>query len=138
MSRAIKRAVATEFVKQVNRSTVCVNCGAQPVDWHHDDHPQRPNSRVSSLRAQGASIPRIQREMDRCTPLCRKCHMQADGRAAALFAAQPNQPGSVLVPPLPCVECGKPAKPRRKHRCYSCYERQRCGGRMHRGCDGCC
>jgi hypothetical protein len=121
--RAERRRVATAYVEAVNANTVCADCGGGPIEWHHPDHPSQPNSRVSSLRAQGATVERIRREMERCTPLCRSCHMKADGRAAALFAAQPNQPG-VSHPPKPCRKCGLPYKPLRRGLCARCYGRK--------------
>ena len=115
------REIATAFVNEVNARTVCAECGDQPVEWHNDDHPEYPNKRVSSLRTQGASIQRIQAEMDRCTPLCRLCHMKADGRLDALRSSQPHQKGQIYVPPQPCSDCGRPAKPLRRGRCNHCY-----------------
>ncbi len=136
--REINRAIATKFVNKVNQQTLCQHCGTQPIEWHHADHPKQPNARVSSLRTQGSSIRRIQQEMDRCTPLCRSCHMAEDGRTEALLASTPNQKGVVLVGLKPCIECEKPYKPLRKGRCWTCSEKYRCGGRFHTSCDGCC
>lgn len=121
--RAKRREAATRYVTEVANKTSCARCGARPVEWHHEDHPNRPNHRVSSLRTQGASVERIEQEMKRCAPLCRSCHMQVDGRIEALRKNQPYQKGQTYVPPKPCVECGKLAKPTRRGRCYSCYNR---------------
>jgi deoxycytidylate deaminase len=119
--RARRRAVATAYVDEVNSRTVCSRCGAQPVEWHHPDHPSEPNARVSSLRTQGASVERIQREIERCTPLCRTCHMEEDGRMDALRGAGPRKKGQVYVEPSPCDDCGRPTKPTRRGRCNHCY-----------------
>lgn len=135
------RAIATEFVEKTNSKTFCSNCGGQPIEWHHDDHPNRPNARVSSLRAQGASITRIQQEMDRCTPLCRKCHMQGDGRMKALKDLQPYQKGKEYVSKSPCALCGRSFKPLRKGLCWSCSEDHRSKSKRYKGHEysiGCC
>jgi deoxycytidylate deaminase len=115
------RRIATAFVEAVAAKTYCAHCGAQPVEWHHPEHPEKPHFRVSSLRAQGNTIARIQREMDRCTPLCRSCHMREDGRLELLRTAGPYKKGVTYVPPKPCVECGKLTKPTRRGRCQWCY-----------------
>ena len=131
------RLIATAFVKAVTAQTVCATCGRQPVEWHHTGHPLKPNSRVSSIRAQGNTIRRIQREMARCTPLCRRCHMLEDSRLEALIAkSQARQPSL----PKSCVVCGTLFKPLRRCQCYYCYERHRVGGRTfkHELSDGCC
>ncbi len=126
--RIRNREIATVYVDLVNSMTDCLHCGGNPIEWHHDDHPVYPNARVSSLRAQGASISRIQQEMDRCVPLCRSCHMREDGRTEALHENKPNQKGVSTVGPRPCKECGVPAKPTRRGMCYSCYESARAAG----------
>jgi hypothetical protein len=130
-SREERRVVATLFVDAVNARTVCAHCGAQPVEWHREEHVAKPNARISSLRTQGASLQRIRAEMDLCTPLCRPCHMIEDGRLDALRAAAPYQKGQTYVPPEPCIDCGRPFKPLRRGRCWSCSERVRPGGRRN-------
>lgn len=130
-SREELRVVATAFVDEVNARTLCVHCGAQPVEWHREEHVDRPNARVSSLRTQGASVDRIQAEMDLCVPLCRSCHMIEDGRLVALRSAAPYQKGKIYVTPRPCIDCGREFKPLRRGRCWSCSERVRPGGRFN-------
>lgn len=139
VTREERRLVATEFVNEVNSRTVCMVCGSQPIEWHHEDHPKQPNARVSSLRTQGASIQRIQREMDRCTPLCRLHHMEIDGRLASLRSNQPYQRGKTYVGKLPCSCCGRAAKPLRNGRCVTC-DNHHSGRRIRKtnSCDGCC
>lgn len=105
----------------MNGRTVCERCGAPGIEWHREEHEQRPNARVSSLRTQGAPITRIQAEMDLCTPLCRSCHMAVDGRGERLHQAAPYRKGQSYVDPKPCVNCGKLTKPTRRGRCNHCY-----------------
>ena len=133
------RAVATEFVSNINASTVCSSCGAQPIEWHREEHEQKPNSRVSSLRTQGGSIARIQQEMDLCVPLCRSCHMKVDGRLNRLRQASPQKKGQIYVDPSPCSCCLRLAKPLRKGLCTGCYNHHS-GLRLRKtnSCDGCC
>lgn len=115
------RKAATAFVEAINSVTFCARCGAQPIEWHRPEHEEKPNSRVSSLRAQGQSIKRIWSEMQLCTPLCRSCHMKEDGRGEILQRNRPYQKGETYVPPRPCERCGKPAKPTRRGMCWTCY-----------------
>lgn len=69
-------------VAQVNARTVCAHCGAQPIEWHNSDHVllNRQDWRIGNLVWQPAAIAKIEEEMARCTPLCRRCHMAEDGR----------------------------------------------------------
>jgi hypothetical protein len=73
-------ATAKVFVAAIRAKTFCASCGAQPIEWHHPDHPQKPNNRVSARMARGNRPKLLQREIDRCTPFCRPCHMEEDGR----------------------------------------------------------
>lgn len=115
------RRAARRFVSEVRALTVCERCGRQPVEWHHDEHVAYPHRRVGRLVSLGASITRIQREIAMCTALCRSCHMDLDGRAAALTAARPRKKGDVF-PAKPCRECGRPSKPLRRGLCSRCYQ----------------
>lgn len=124
MNRIDRRKIATEFVEKINTKTCCAHCGEQPVEWHNPDHVEKPNSRVSSLRTQGASVERIQMEMDSCIPLCRICHMIEDGRLDSLRKSQPYQLGEIYVPPLPCSCCFRLSKPLRRKMCTGCYNHQ--------------
>lgn len=109
--RIVNRKLATDFVNEVNSKTFCTHCGAQPVEWHHEDHPNNTNKRVSSLRTQGVSIRLIKIEMAKCTPLCRSCHMKEDGRIEALIKSH--------RPVTQCISCGKFVKILRD-RCDGC------------------
>ena len=134
--RLVKRVLATRFVDRVNRNTSCARCGGGPIEWHHEDHPEFPNRRVSSLRAQGASLRRIVREMRVCTPLCRTCHMTVDGRLDALRLSGPYTKGQTYVGLLPCKCCGREYKPLRRGLCSSCYNHKT--GLRKRVQPGCC
>src|SRR3990167_8680290 len=127
MTRSERRKIATEFVETINRHSQCVLCGKQPIEWHREEHKE--NARVSSLRAQGASIRRIEAEMRLCTPVCRSCHMRSDGRLTALRQNAPYQRGGVYVAARPCIICHRVFKPLRRGMCYTCSERHRNGGR---------
>lgn len=107
-----------EFIAAIRNQTVCANCGGQPIEWHHEDHPLHPGHRVSCLGANCATFERIQREIDRCTPLCRRCHMQADGRLQKFVANTPHH----ILPPQYCTNCQREYKPLRRGYCSRCYE----------------
>lgn len=49
--------------------------------------------------------------------LCRRHHMEVDGRLDALREMVPP-----VQPPKPCANCGVPSKPLRKGRCHACNE----------------
>lgn len=119
MKTSDRFARAKAFSATIREKARCLHCGAQPVDFHHDDHAQNKGSRVSALVNRGYPIERIQAEIDRCEALCRRCHMTLDGRLAALIK---NRPKNVIVPPKPCVDCGVLTKPTRRGRCWTCYE----------------
>jgi hypothetical protein len=117
---------ARAYVDPIRAAAVCARCGAQPIEWHRDEHHARPHFRVAFLTAQGRTPQRIQEEIDRCIPLCRRCHMQEDGRAAALTASRPRQKGSVF-PPKSCIQCGTETKPSWRGMCRRCYDHMRRG-----------
>jgi len=122
---ATSRARAQAFVAELNARTHCAHCGAQPIEWHNPEHVElnRKGYRISGMAASGASIHRIERELARCTPLCRRCHMAEDGRLAKLIerVTAPRPP----VDPKPCVDCSTPYKPLRRGRCMKCDCRHR-------------
>jgi hypothetical protein len=84
----LRREAARVFMWRVRRETVCVQCGRQPVDFHSDAHLTQPRSRISNLVSRGATIGRIMRELQRCMPLCRRCHVALDGRMERIRAAR--------------------------------------------------
>lgn len=76
------RARSRAFISEINARTFCDNCGAQPVEWHNPDHVAlgRRHYRIGDMASRCRTIAAITAEMARCTPLCRRCHMAADGR----------------------------------------------------------
>lgn len=112
------------FVSEVNARTTCAQCGAQPIEWHNPEHVElnRELFRIGSLVYRAKNIGEIQAEMDRCTPLCRRCHMAADGRFDT-FMKQALR--SKVEPAKPCIRCERPSKPLRRGLCSRCYDRQR-------------
>lgn len=137
--RAKNRAIATEFVNEVNSKTPCAHCGGGPIEWHGVHHIGKENARISSLRSQGCSTKRIQKEMDLCLPLCRSCHMIEDGRLATLAENAPRQKGQTYVQPKPCSCCGRVTKRTRSGMCSTC-DNHHSGRRLRvtNSCDGCC
>lgn len=79
--RAIERNKA--YVGEIRKTAVCVKCGGQPVDLHREEHVSLPHRRISELVANAATIATIDQELELCTPLCRRCHREEDGRAAS-------------------------------------------------------
>lgn len=120
--RKNRRELARDFVLTKNARTVCAHCGRQPIEWHNRDHVEqnREDFRISALVRRGATISDIQDEMERCTPLCRRCHMQEDGRLQNNLAN-----GRLTKPPRFCSTCAEQVtKPLRRGLCGRCYSRQ--------------
>lgn len=120
------RARNKKFVDEVNANILCAHCGAQPIEWHNPDHVNmnRQHFRISNMVVNGRAIAAIQAEMERCTPLCRRCHMAEDGRMKQFVAAAGGRKDGPQ-PPKPCVACAKEAKPLRRGLCRKCSERKR-------------
>jgi hypothetical protein len=116
------KTLAREFLAKIRAKTFCKECGRQPVDFHRQEHEVDGNLRVSRMAARGHPIDVIQAEIDKCTALCRSCHMKEDGRLDALSLNKPRQNGVILVGPKPCIICGAPSKPTRKGKCRHCYD----------------
>lgn len=74
------------------------SCGALAVDRHHKDNDPGNNSPAN------------------IEWLCRRCHMERDGRLQALRLR--NTAGK--KEPQPCVNCGRTVKHRRHGRCDAC------------------
>lgn len=119
--RAQRRTIAREYIAAVRAKTYCLQCGAQPVDFHREEHEQRPHWRVAKRVAAGHSPETIAREISMCVPLCRRCHMTHDGRLPkfVIVAKRPR----TKTDPTPCMECGRLYKPLRRKRCKVCYHR---------------
>ena len=90
---------------RVELLATCQNCGQhKPTERHHIDGDTGNNER------------------DNIAILCRRCHMEVDGRLTALRTAQ-REPGPAKI----CSECGKfsTGKYLRRGLCHACNERKR-------------
>jgi hypothetical protein len=96
--------------QQVYSLGPCERCGLPATDRHHIDGDPGNNTAANIA----------------C--LCRKCHMQIDGRLEQFIAAGGGRQTAPL-PPKPCVICGRLAKPLRRGRCGACNEYLRNHGR---------
>ena len=83
---------AKQHVQQIRAQTICITCGRQPIDWHRVEHEQHPTWRIGHMTARGETIKRIDAEIARCTPLCRRCHMTLDGRIKIAIANVKGSP----------------------------------------------
>jgi len=102
------QAKSRAFAEKLAMETVCVDCGAQPVEWHHVEPKNGRWNEVSFLIARGAPVARIETELARCVPVCRACHMLRDGRRSD----------------KPCAACDGPVSDnRRRGMCESCYRK---------------
>lgn len=86
-SLLLRRARNRAFVEEINDRTFCAHCGVQPIEWHNPEHVElnRQIYRIGRMVTQGRSLGVIKAELSRCTPLCRRCHMQEDGRLVAFL-----------------------------------------------------
>lgn len=115
---------ALAFVDHVTMHTLCAHCGAQPVEWHNPEHVElnRERFRISAMVQREEPIALIQAEMERCTPLCRRCHMQEDGRLARFInAGRSGRDGA--SPPI-CSECYRLVEKLRGPLCGACAKRR--------------
>lgn len=121
--RQRQREKNVAYVREINEKTVCAHCGAQPIEWHNPEHVTlgRAAYRISNMVWHPRSVVAIQAEIERCTPLCRRCHMEEDGRLVAIAASghHPSQP------PKPCAQCEQPTKPLRRGLCRRDYDANR-------------
>jgi transposase len=81
-------AAARAYDQQVRAETSCAECGAPMADWHNPEHIEHPGRRVARLVGKGYSISVVAAEIAASTPLCRRCHMEVDGR---LHRQHPNR-----------------------------------------------
>ena len=100
--RNSERAVARRAYSL--EGVLCERCGEEPAkDRHHIDGNTAHNARAN------------------LTFLCRRCHMEVDGRKAALVAVRLARP---CKPAEPCGECGRPYKYLRRGLCAACAARR--------------
>lgn len=127
-ARALKKAktLARALIVEVNARTVCAHCGKQPIEWHNPEHVElnRKHFRIGFLVAQGRSLKTIRAELERCTPLCRRCHMAEDGRLKKFVEAGGSRfPVGFSTPLKPCTVCQREYKPLRRGLCMRCWHR---------------
>ena len=79
----------------------CEMCAAVAVERHHKDGNTGNNS------------------PENIAILCRRCHMETDGRLVEFIKAGQHPP----QPPKACADCGRLYKPLRQGRCGSCSNR---------------
>lgn len=100
----------------------CERCQQTPaIDRHHIDGDPGNNVR------------------ENISFLCRRCHMEADGRMEGFVAARGGRRGP--QPPKPCIICERLYKPLRRGHCSRCYDRvlrvrPRCGSRLEEKDEG--
>ena len=87
----------------------CNRCGKPGVDRHHRDDNTGNN------------------EPENVEILCRRCHMEIDGRLAIFRSTSASLRGP--QPPNVCENCKRPMKPLRRGRCHACNEYRRRQGR---------
>lgn len=79
----------------------CVRCGKKATDRHHIDGDTGNNA------------------PENIEILCRRCHMEIDGRLARLVEVGTSREPA---PPKPCSNCARLYKPLRRGRCHACNE----------------
>ena len=115
------RARNRAFIDELNARTVCAHCGARPIEWHNPEHVEknRQDYRIIRMVNGPRSLEAIKAELTRCTPLCRRCHMQEDGRLAA-FTKRVSRPAR---PKAHCLACGELKQLVGRGLCRNCYSR---------------
>lgn len=76
--RKKRRVEARAYVDKIRAETICDRCGAQPIEWHREEHVQKPHNQISKLVGHGYSVKRIAEEIALCRPLCHSCHGQVE------------------------------------------------------------
>jgi hypothetical protein len=71
---------ACEFVRQYLEHTPCRDCGEASLVVLEFDHVHAKRDWVSRLTARGATLERIQEEIDRCEVVCVNCHRRRSAR----------------------------------------------------------
>lgn len=72
----------TAILKKIKAGRTCARCGENDqdcLDWHHID-PKTKKQRVYRFAADGYSIDRIMKEIDKCIVLCSNCHRKEHSR----------------------------------------------------------
>ena len=121
-ARQKRRRVARQFVDQYLKSHPCRDCGEGDVAVLEFDHVRSKVTDVSVLIAEGWSVPRIQREIERCEVVCANCHRRRTAtRSPSWRTDPPSLEGSIRHTPgerrnmlhihkvlsaSACVDCG--------------------------------
>lgn len=113
-----------EYVASIRARTVCESCGAQPIQWHREEHKQHGYRRVGNLAGTHCSLERIDREIAACQAFCHKCHSRIEGRTEHL--AKVGRIAAVAkrlrhLPLRPCVRCKSMVKKLTLGFCGKCY-----------------
>ena len=124
-ARDTLKKLSRAYVDAINAKTKCAHCGAHPIEWHNPEHVElgRERFRIGTMASRGAPLDVIRAELDRCTPLCRRCHMAEDGRMRQFIAAG-HAMRERLPKTKPCATCGKSSNPLRHGDCGRCYSRK--------------
>jgi ribosomal protein L37AE/L43A len=69
-----------DYIARRRAESCCSNCGRQPVDFHNEAHAGDHKRRIGAMTGHTVSLATIEAEIQRSTPLCRRCHMRLDGR----------------------------------------------------------
>ena len=67
-----------EFITRVRKRLKCLKCGLDKwylIEFHHLD-PKTKEIGVTNLQYNAYSIERIKKEIRKCVPVCRNCHME--------------------------------------------------------------
>lgn len=94
------------YVDALRAITTCKKCGNQPIEWHGEHHVKTSRLRISNMVDLGYKLDDVKKEISRCEPLCRSCHMKEDGRTKALIlSASIANKGKMKVDRKKCSEC---------------------------------
>lgn len=89
----------------------CERCGKPATDRHHKDDDTGNNAR------------------ENIQLLCRRCHMEVDGRLSVFAELGKANAKKMTKPPQQCSHCKRLKKPLRKGLCGACNEYRRRNGR---------
>ena len=67
-----------EFITRVRKRLKCLKCSLNKwylIEFHHLD-PRTKEIGVTNLQYNAYSIERIKKEIRKCVPVCRNCHME--------------------------------------------------------------
>jgi hypothetical protein len=79
------RERARRFIADYLSTHPCVSCGETDPVVLEFDHIKGKNAAVARLVADGATIDRIQREIELCEVRCRNCHARKTAKERGFF-----------------------------------------------------